>query len=461
MTRTPLVVEQIKRRTGQVFYGWWIVSGGFSLQMIVGSLMIHSFTAYFPLLQTQFGWSRVVLSGAFALSRTESGLLGPLQGWLIDKFSPRMMVRVGMVMFGVGFMLFSQIDTVLDYYVTFTIMAVGSSVAGFLTVATTVVNWFERRRGLAMGIAMSGFGIGGLLVPGIAWSLTSLGWRPTAFLSGVLIIIVGMPIAQLMRQRPEEYGYLPDGASPSSEERTSTSIAPSEEDSFQKSQESSAGSGGDGITGFTAREAMRTHAFWLLGVGHSMALFTVGAVSLHLIPHIVDSVGLSITTAASAVAVMTIFNIMGQLGGGFLGDKFNKRTLAAIAMLVHAVALLILAYATTLIPVYVFAVLHGTAWGVRGPMMTTIRADYFGRTSFATIMGFSSLIVMVGMTVGPLFAGLMADIFDGYRVAFIVIAGITGVGSLFFLLAREPELPDRLARSQSTRSGQGGTQIKT
>jgi MFS family permease len=439
MSRIPLGEEQVKRKRSRVFYGWWIVGGSFSLQMIVGSLMIHSFTAYFPLLQTQFGWSRAVLSGAFALSRAESGILGPLQGWLIDRFGPRMMVRVGMLIFGVGFIFFSQTDSVLDYYITFLLMAMGSSIAGFLTVATTVVNWFEKQRGVAMGIAMSGFGFGGLLVPAVAWSLTSLGWRPTAFFSGVLIIIVGMPIAQLMRQRPEQYGYLPDGA-------IASAIESEGEDSEQESQEAHVAPDGSEVEGFTAREAMKTPAFWLLSFGHSMALFTVGAVSLHLIPHIIDSVGVSVTSASSAVVVMTIFNIIGQLGGGFLGDRFSKRGLAAVAMLVHAVALLILAYATTILPVFIFAVLHGTAWGVRGPMMTTIRADYFGRASFATIMGFSSLIVMVGMTAGPLIAGFLADIFDGYRVGFTVIAAITGAGSLFFVLARKPALPDRTLR---------------
>ena len=428
--------EQI--RPHRVFYGWWIVSGGFSLQMIVGSLMIHSFTAYFPLLQAQFGWSRTLLSGAFALSRAESGILGPLQGWLIDRFGPRVMVRGGMVLFGAGFIMFSYTDSVLDYYLTFLLMALGSSIAGFLTVATTVVNWFERRRGVAMGIAMSGFGIGGLLVPAVAWSLTTLGWRPTAFISGVFIIIVGFPIAQLFRQRPEQYGYLPDGA---------TIPGPgSGGDYSRESPERSATPGGADVGGFTAREAMRTPVFWLLSMGHGMALLTVGAVSLHLIPHIMESVGLTITAASGAVAVMTVFNILGQVGGGFLGDRFSKRMLCTIAMLMHAAALLTLAYATTILPVLIFAVLHGTAWGLRGPMMTTIRADYFGRASFATIMGFSSLVVMVGMTGGPLFAGFMADIFDGYRVPFVIIAALTGAGSLFFALAHPPRLPERLRR---------------
>ena len=436
MAGISLEAEKKQLRSGRIFYGWWIVSGGFSLQMIVGSLMIHSFTAYFPLLQAQFGWSRSMLSGAFALSRAESGILGPLQGWLIDRFGPRVMVRGDMLLFGAGFIMFSYTDSVLDYYITFLLMALGSSVAGFLTVATTVVNWFERRRGVAMGIAMSGFGIGGLLVPAVAISLSTLGWRPTAFLSGVFIIIVGFPIAQLFRQRPEQYGYLPDGAT----------MPDSGGDYTRESLDGGATPGGDDVGGFTAREAMRTPVFWLLSMGHAMALLTVGAVSLHLVPHIMESVGLTITAASGAVAVMTVFNILGQVGGGFLGDRFSKRMLCTIAMLMHAAALFILAYATTILPVFIFAVLHGTAWGLRGPMMTTIRADYFRRASFATIMGFSSLVVMVGMTSGPLFAGFMADIFDGYRIPFVIIAALTGAGSLFFALARPPRLPDRLRR---------------
>ncbi len=425
-------VEVERRRKPRIFYGWWIVGGCFSLQMLVGSLMIHSFTAYFPLLQSQFGWSRSVLSGAFALSRAESGLLGPLQGWLIDKFGPRVMVRGGMLLFGLGFIMFSRLDSVLDYYVAFLLMALGSSVGGFLTVATTVVNWFEKRRGVAMGIAMSGFGIGGLLVPAIAWSLTELGWRQTAFISGVVIIVLGIPIGQLFRQRPEQYGYLPDGATPDTA---------GESEALDRNTPAA-----DQVDGFTAGEAMRTSAFWLLSLGHSLALLTVGAVSLHLVPHIMESVGLSITAASGAVAVMTVFNIVGQIGGGFLGDRFSKRMLAALAMLVHSVAMLTLAFASSVPMVYAFAVMHGTAWGVRGPMMTTIRADYFGRAAFATIMGFSSLVVMVGMTTGPLFAGFMADVFDGYRVPFVVIAALTGIGSLFFAIAAPPRPPERMRR---------------
>ena len=137
--------------------------------------------------------------------------------------------------------------------------------------------------------------------------------------------------------------------------------------------------------------------------------------------------------------------MVGLLSGGFLGDRYSKRYIAAIAALMHAVALIILANATSLTQVYAFAILHGTAWGLRGPIMSTIRADYFGRAYFPTIMGFSSLVVMIGMTFGPLFAGIMSDIFGNYRIGFMVIAGLAALGGAFFAASTQPKLPKRLS----------------
>ena len=422
-----LTSDHKKNTNNKFFYGWYIVSAGFSIQLLIGSLMIHSFTAYFPLLEAQFGWSRATLSGAFALSRAESGLLGPLQGWLIEKYGPRMMAVFGMCLFGIGFILFSQIDSILGYYVTFFLMAAGSSIAGHLTVATAIINWFNRKRGIAVGLSSTGFGLAGILVPLIAWSLTTQGWRDTAFYSGIGIIIVGIPVSLILRRDPEPYGYLPDG-----DNRSEVGTIDNQDQD---------------LTGFTVREAIKTSSFWYLGIGHALSLLTVGAVSLHLVPHVVDSVGLSVTIASTAVAVMTVFFVTGQVVGGFLGDKYSKRWLAAIGTLMHAVALLILAYSTNIIMVYIFSILHGSAWGLRGPIMATIRADYFGRAYFPSIMGFSSLIIMLGMTVGPLFAGYMADVFGDYKLGFIIISALAALGSIFFVLAKPPIMTERQLQS--------------
>ena len=421
-----------KESKGKIFYGWWIVTAGFSIQLLIGSLLIHSFTAYFPLLEEEFQWSRTVLSGAFALSRAESGLLGPLQGWLVEKVGPRLMVRLGMLLFGVGFMVFSQIDSILGYYIAFFLMAAGSSIAGHLTIATAIINWFKRKRGIAIGIASTGFSIGGLLVPIVAISVTSIGWRPTALYSGFLIIAIGIPVAQLMRRDPEPYGYLPDG---------DTHVV--YDDNLNESQMSGKLMDDDSLS-FTAKEAMLTRTFWLLSMGHALSLLTVGAVSLHLIPHVIDSVGLTVTTASTAVAVMTVFNVFGQIGGGFLGDRYSKRKICAIGALMHSLGLGILAFADNMVLVYLFALLHGSAWGLRGPLMATIRADYFGRSYFPSIMGFSSLVVMTGMTFGPLFAGYMADVFGDYKMGFVIIAALAALGAICFFEARQPMLPKRL-----------------
>ena len=130
--------------------------------------------------------------------------------------------------------------------------------------------------------------------------------------------------------------------------------------------------------------------------------------------------------------------LLGQIGGGYLGDLFDKRVIAALCMLGHGVAMVVIAYAQSLPMVVAFALLHGIAWGVRGPLMVGLRADYFGPGSFGTIMGFSSLIVMLGMSGGPIFAGYMADLYGSYQVGFLFIAGSALLGALCFLLARPP-----------------------
>jgi PGF-CTERM protein len=143
------------------------------------------------------------------------------------------------------------------------------------------------------------------------------------------------------------------------------------------------------------------------------------------------------------IALMTVMQAGGQIGGGWLGDRFSKRWIAAGCMLAHAVALVVLAVATTFWMVLAFAVLHGVAWGMRGPLMSAMRADYFGSTSFGTITGVSSMVVMFGMMGGPLVAGVLADRTGSYVPGFTVLAALAAMGSVAFVLARRPPPPAR------------------
>jgi MFS family permease len=374
-------------------------------------------------LQSDFGWSKTALSGAYSLQRVESGMLGPIQGWMVERFGPRNVMRVGILIFGSGFMLFSQVNSLVTFYLVFLMMAVGASLGGFMTLTSTIVNWFIKRRATAMGVAQTGMSVGGLIVPLVAWSLTQYGWRETAFISGILVLLIGLPISQLMRSRPEDYGEYPDGVRPV---RDASGLV--------------ASAAIDEVT-FTPKQAMRTRAFWFISLGHGFAVLVVSAIMVHLIVFLNEGLGYSLQEAALIVALMTTMQAIGLLVGGFLGDRFNKRIIATLAMFGHCVALLVLAYASALWMVVFFAVVHGIAWGMRGPLMQAMRADYFGRKSFATIMGFSSLIVMLGMTSGPLIAGILADRLGNYQLGFTILAIMAGIGSVFFIFAAKPPPP--------------------
>src|SRR5947209_5632021 len=134
----------------RVFYGWYIVSAGFLNQLIAAALLQRSYGAYVALLRHDFGWSNAQLSAAYSMQQVENGILGPIQGWLVDRYGPRASMRVGMLLFGVGFILFSRIDSLVGFYAAFMMMAVGSSLAGFFPYTVSIVNWFNKTRGRAL-----------------------------------------------------------------------------------------------------------------------------------------------------------------------------------------------------------------------------------------------------------------------------------------------------------------------
>jgi MFS family permease len=409
-----------------------MVMAAMGIQFLSSGLLNQSFGAYVAVLREEFGWKNTVFSAAYSLQQLESGLLGPIQGWVIDKVGPRGMMRVGIVMLGLSFMAFSQIHSLAAFYATFILMALGGSLAGFFPLTVALVHWFERKRSRALSTMSVGFAFGGIVVPLVAYSLEEFGWRETAFVSGIIIILVGLPLVQIIRRRPEDYGEAVDGIRepPPSEQSTPApvlrhALAPERD--------------------FTATEAMKTAAFWFISFGHASALFVVGAVNIYAISHLKEDLGYSVATASLVITLMTAVQVVGMVVGGYLGDRMDKRLIAFGCMAMHTAGLLLLAYAVALPMVIAFSVLHGFAWGARGPLMQAIRADYYGRSNFGMIMGISSIVVTMGNIVGPMVAGFLADTTGSYQSGFTILAIMTGFGSIFFILARRPNLPpDRL-----------------
>src|SRR2546428_6816582 len=195
----------------RLFYGWYMVGAGSAMQFLQAGLMTQSFGAYVAVVEAERGGRRTAVSGAAALQQMEAAVLGPLLGWFIARFGPQGMIRVGIFVFGLGLMLLSQTDTLPTFYGAFLVVALGSSLCGFFPVNIALINWFERWRARALSSMSLGLALGGVSVPLVAWSLQAFGWRATAFGSGLVAIAVGLPLAFVIRRRPEDHGETMDG----------------------------------------------------------------------------------------------------------------------------------------------------------------------------------------------------------------------------------------------------------
>lgn len=412
-------------RIPRPFFGWWIVIGALLVQALISGLVRYGFGVYFVYLQKEFKAGKAVLSIPFSVAQAEAGgMLGPLQGWLLSKFGPRAVMRSGLIILGFGLIILSLAQSIAAIFVIVLAIGVGLGLVGYLTVTTTVANWFERKRNMAMAIAASGLGIGGLLLPIFAAVMASMGWRNTAVLSGIIVMIIGLPIAQLMRRRPEDYNLLPDGVDPYENTSSGEILTKPVKDSS--------------LAGYTTREALRNRSFWFLAFGHAAAVLGASALMLHLIPFLIEKFDLNAEYASAIVAIVPLVTIVAQLIGGLLGDLFNKRLIAAACMFGHSVALVTLAATTSIGLAIVAIVIHGIAQGIRNPIMPSIRADYYGRRDFPTIMGISSSIVMLGTLSGPTLLGFVFDAYGSYSPGFSILAIFSLLGCLAFLFAVKP-----------------------
>jgi MFS family permease len=411
--------SQLRQRFPQTgFYGWRMVAAAFAMQFLQAGLLHNAFGAYFAVLSEEFGWSKTALSGAAAMQPMEAAILGPLLGWIIDRFGPQGMIRAGVIIFGVGFLWLSTISTLAGFYAAIIVIALGASLCGYFPLNVAVIRWFERHRARALSFLTLGLAMGGTFVPAVAWSMQTYGWRATAFGSGIIILLLGFPLARVFKSHPSDMGTFVDGESPNRPATTKEEVLSEQH--------------------FSAREALRTPAFWLISLGHGFALLVVYAVNVHAITHMRESLGYSVAQASVYITLMTLAQVLGVIVGGLIGDRFDKRRIAALCMLCHAIGLLLLSYANSALMLTAFALIHGTAWGLRGPMMQAIRADYFGSRSIGMILGISSMVIVLGQVGGPMIAAVLADLTGNYRLGFTILAALVGGGSLFFLLAKRP-----------------------
>ena len=406
----------------RVYFGWWVSIVGACNTVFSAGPTFQAASVLFKALEDEFGWSRTLISGVATVGRLGSTLLGPLEGWLIDKFGAGRMVLVGFTVGGGGLIFFSQVTGPLQFYAAFLVMSVGLSSGGFTPSLTATNAWMNRRRGLGMSIVEGGVSVGGLLVPLIVWGISQYGWRTTVLAMGIITILAGPFIARVLGKQPTV-------------DQLATQIPGPGERARRVAKESS--------HDFTVKEALRTRAFWSVSITHMFVNVSTGAISAHLYLHLTDDdgVGLDLFTAAGVVPIMVATSFVAQLVGGIVGDLWNKRVLVPFLVLIQGSSLVILALANSFWMAAAFAIVWGIGFGARTPMLLAMRGEFFGRRHFATIFVLSSFPMSLGMMIAPVVVGWSYDAFNTYDWSLYVLAGLCVLGSVTALFAKRPPSP--------------------
>jgi MFS family permease len=407
-----------------VFYGWWIVVAGGILQFCGAGFFYYGLSTFFLPLTHEFGWSRALTSAAFSLHRLEGGVVAPLVGYAFDRLGPRKLATFGVTMLGLGYFVLSQANSFPAFAASVLIMSMGYSCGFTANTMATVANWFVRKRATALGYVFAGSGSGGLLVPLVALTVDSAGWRMAALVLGAATIIVGLPCALTLRHRPEDYSLLPDG------DAQQPRRAPGVVGPVLKLP----------LTGtprvemnIPTREALHARSFWLLAAATSLVAVAQSALVVHAIPFL-EGVGLPTAVAAGAISAMSVISIAGRIGFGYIGDRFQKRHMMALVLGLQGAGIIIFAGVTQVWHLIPFLVLFAPGYGGAYPIRPALQGELFGRRHFGTIQGFLLGCNAFAAMLGPIFAGWMFDVLGNYQLAFVLL-GILALFSVPITLA--------------------------
>ncbi len=412
----------------RVFYGWYIVAAGMGIHLWISIAWIYGMQVFFaPIVQT-FGWSRAVISGAFALQRLEGSIITPIEGFLVDRFGPRKLILAGATISGAGLISMSFLQSIWMFYAAVLLISLGNSASVGIPRNWSIVHWFHRLRGRALGIGASGAVISGPLLIIVTWLVETLGWRMAFVVLGVATWCICIPLGLVFRSKPEQYGYLPDGDLPNGNGEGQSQVEASPIVHAR---------GGSSEGSLTVLQALRTRAFWIVTLVFGAQTMGVSGLMVHMIPYF-ESIGFSSAQAASALGLYTLLSVFGRLGGGWAMDVFDRRLVLAGLLACQASAFLILANTTSYWHVLPFALLYGTAFGGMIPSRGMIVSTYFGTRSFGAMDGLTQSATVVGGMVGPVLMGWVFDTTQSYVSAIYVLAGVAAFAVPLTFLARAP-----------------------
>ena len=422
------------------YYGWLIVGIAF-VTMAIGVTARTAFSLLMPPLIAEFGWDRGLAAGAFSAGFLFSAVVSPMVGRVMDARGPRVVILTGAILMSAGLLLAPFIEQAWHLYVTLGVLVGGgANLMTYTAHSQFLPHWFVRRRGLAISIAFSGAGAGGIiLLPWLQSVIVTDGWRASCWAISLLVVLVVAPLNLLIGKRPEEFGLLPDGETRSPEtggtQRISNIV-----DSVWTSTE------------WTLGRAARTARFWWIVLGYFSALCAWYAVLVHQTKYLTE-IGFSPSVAAWALGFVSVAGIPGQIFLGALSDRIGREwvwTAGCFEFAICYAALIALEHSPSNALLYLMVFAQGCLGYALTSVMGPIVAEIFEGPHYGSIFGTITVALVGGGATGPWVAGIIHDATGSYRLAFIlaIVCCVTSAASIWFAAPRKVRLvPGRVTRA--------------
>jgi MFS family permease len=398
----------LRRLFPDVYEGWLVVGASGTVVLVVAATFFYGFGTIFNEVREEFHWSNASTALAFSLRNEVGGIGAIVVGVALDRIGPRRVLFTGITVAAVGVIGMSFMQELWHFYLVMVVIAFGSSAAGGQVGLTAIATWFQDRRAFAMSIMTLGGGIGGVFVIGIGVLVELSGWRWALRVLAFVMLAVGLIVGSNIRSRPEGHPQPLDG------------IAPRESD--------------DGTEvrtverwGVPVRAAITSRSFMLLSLAMFGTNFGFVALIVHQIPFLETEIGVSKTVASATIAVFTLSSIIGRIGFGYLGDRYEKRFVLAVAVALLSLGLAVIAAAPNLWVAILAIAIAAPGFGGTIPLRPSIAADYFGTRHFGTINGTMQFVSTTGGAGGPWVIGRLVDLNNDYTLGWIIAAVVVGV----------------------------------
>ncbi|HEY6366508.1 MAG TPA: MFS transporter [Candidatus Binatia bacterium] len=435
--------EKSGKKRRPIFFGWYMVAASIATNTIFSAAYFQGFNVLIIPIERTFGWDRWVISAAMSLRQLEAGILSPVVGFLLDRFSSRKLIFWSAVISAVGFFGLGFTNGIVAFFLFFAITSLGASgVSHGVTWPVIISRWFRRNRGLAMGLAVTGPIFGSPIVIMNTHIEEAYGWRAVLIGYGIVILVGVTLLSMLVRDRPEPYGLRPDGDPPEEGASTERPTGPSPRRPD---------------TGLTLHAVLRTKEFWLFTTYLSGTFTVNSAFQVHMIPYFQQDIGLTAAWAAVVMSMVFIISGIGRVGGGYLLDKMDYRLVLAVVAAMMGFSLLYLQVVDvrTVSATLPFALMFGVSFGCLVPMRGAVGSTMFGTRAIGGVLGLLQGAPVAAGVIGPLVMGIIFDLNGDYSVA---IWGLIVISVLMVPLSLAMGSPAELAKRIGQRwSGEGST----